>query len=147
MLIDNEDSHLLTGLSLFIDSHGYVKARSKRNNSKRKTLSIHRIVMGLPIGKQIDHINMDKLDNRKKNLRVCTNQQNCMNRAIFKNNTSGYKGVVQDKRKKIETWIAIIRVNYQRKALGSYLNKKEAALVYNKAAKKYFGDFAYLNKV
>jgi len=93
----------------------------------------------------VDHINGDNLDNRKKNLRLCTYAENNRNRKPLENKTSKYKGVGLNKNYKIKTWQARIVKNSKRYSLGYFKNEKEAALAYNQAAKKYFGEFAYLN--
>lgn len=56
-------------------------------------LCIHRIIIDAPSGYEVDHINLNPLDNRKSNLRVCTHQQNQCNQPLQKNNTSGVTGV------------------------------------------------------
>ena len=95
--------------------------------------------------KSIDHINGIKDDNRIINLRECTTQQNGMNRGPQKNNSSGYKGVGWSK--KSSKWRAQIRFNNKSIYLGLFDDKKEAAKIYNKEAKKLFGEFVYLNEV
>lgn len=86
----------------------------------------------------IDHINRNCFDNSIKNLRIATSSQNAQNRPKCKVNTSGYKGVSFHKRQ--NKWRVMIN-------LGSFDTVEEAALVYNRAAKYHFGDFAYLNDV
>jgi len=95
-------------------------------------------------GYVIDHINHDSLDNRKVNLRVCTIAQNQMNRIPSLNTSSIYKGVYWRKRDK--RWYSRISVKGKLKHLGSFVNEKDAAIKYNKAANQFFGEFAYLNK-
>ena len=89
----------------------------------------------------IDHINHNTNDNRKQNLRVCSNQQNCMNRKVYKSNKTGCNGVTfrQDTNK----WRAHIRASSRSINLGSFNTKQEAIEVRKKAEKKYFGKFAY----
>ena len=92
-----------------------------------------------PTEKDIDHINGNSLDNRFENLRLATNADNNKNKKKHKNNKSGYKGVSWHKR--IKKWQAEIQVNNKQIPLGYYTNKFYAALVYARAAKKYFGEF------
>lgn len=95
--------------------------------------------------KHIDHINRNKADNRFSNLRECDVQQNLINRAIQKNNTSGYKGVSWfHKRSK---WVCSIKYNRKTIYIGTFDCKREAARAYNKKAKEIFGEFAYLNEI
>jgi len=84
---------------------------------------------------QIDHIDRDKQNNKISNLRLATNQQNCMNVAAKKNNTSGIKGVYFNKKQ--QKWIARIGFNYKKINLGSFEKIEDAALAYKNAEKKY----------
>lgn len=86
----------------------------------------------------IDHINKNKLDNRKENLRICTNQQNLFNSKLAKNNTSGYTGV----RWNGFSWVAYIKYNNKRINLGSFDNIEDAIRERLKFEKEYFNDFA-----
>lgn len=103
---------------------------------------LHRLVMGAPKGLQVDHINGDRLDNRKNNLRICDNGQNARNRDKQKNNTTGYKGVY----KRGLRYCAKLVVDGKQHHLGTYDTPKEAATAYNNGALKLFGEFAKLNK-
>jgi len=115
----------------------------KKENGKRKTIHLHRFIMNAKKGEEIDHINHDGLDNRKSNLRICSSSQNAMNRRKKKGCCSIYKGVTfWTERGK---WKAQITNKKKCINLGLYELEKEAALSYNKAAKKMFGEFAYLN--
>lgn len=96
--------------------------------------------------KQIDHINMDKLDNRIANLRVATSSQQTANVRLKRTNTTGAKGVrIQPRRSK--PYDALITIDGKMKYLGSYLTLDEASHEYNKAAIHYFGEFACLNPI
>jgi hypothetical protein len=109
---------------------------------------MHRVIlerMGFKYFEDSDHINRDGVNNCRCNLRPATRYQNNCNRGKQSNNTSGYVGVFWDKRN--EKWGARIRVNGKLKYPGYFDDKKEAALAYNKAAKKYHGEFSVLNKV
>jgi hypothetical protein len=90
-------------------------------------------------GLQVDHVNGDKLDNRKDNLRICNGTQNQGNMKIPKHNTSGIKGVSWHKATK--KWVANIRINKKPKYLGSFSSKLDAKEIYTKFAKQYFGEF------
>ena len=91
-----------------IDGRGYYYVNLCKDgtvNAKK----IHKLVgeyfIANPYNKQfIDHINNDKLDNNVRNLRYVTNQENQMNRKLNSNNTSNYKGVFLDKRRKKNGW-------------------------------------------
>ena len=94
---------------------------------------------------EIDHKNNIGNDNRWCNLREATRGQNNYNSSLYSNNSSGYKGVSWHIREK--RWRAYIRIHTKRINIGSYNIKEEAALAYNKAAIKHFGDYAKLNEV
>lgn len=109
----------------------------------RKTIYMHRLILDAPKGKIVDHINGNGLDNRRANLRLCTNAQNLHNAPAQKNNTSGYKGVSWNKGNK--KWQAQICVNNKKIMIGVFADKIEAAKAYDKAALEFHGKFAYTN--
>lgn len=115
-------------------------------NIKRSTVHMHTIIMGRPpSGCVIDHVNGIGTDNRKSNLRICTQHQNLMNRFKSKNYEGSNKGIHRrDGLKKVR---ARIYYNGKERHLGYFDSETEAAAAYNKAAKEYFGDFAKLNKI
>lgn len=91
----------------------------------------------------VDHINRNRLDCRKSNLRKCNQKQNTYNSSKQHGTKSKYKGIHLNG--KCLLWRAQITFNGKRKHLGYYKTEKEAALVYNKHAKVLFGEFANLN--
>jgi hypothetical protein len=99
--------------------------------------------MGFPSELKADHINGNPLDNRRENLRSATQQMNGINTGLCSTNTSGFKGVSPEKGK----WSAQIHVMNRKKFLGYFDDKVEAAKAYNSAAKKHFGEFAWLNPI
>jgi hypothetical protein len=108
---------------------------------------MHRIVMGVTDPKIfVDHINGNTLDNRKENLRLCNNTENCRNSKKSVNNTSGYKGVSyvpwSGKWLRNKPWRAYIVVDRKQISLGMYKTKEEAHEAYKQAAVKYHGEFA-----
>jgi len=116
-----------------------------RNRRKGGVVSMHRVILNAPRGLVVDHINHNSLDNRKKNLRLCTVAENCRNRrpSKRKNKLSKYKGVSFDKKRKI--FRAIICRNKKQYFLGNFKNETDAAKAYDKKARELFGEFAYLN--
>ena len=114
-------------------------------NLYNKRLYLHRLVIDAKKGEYVDHINGDTLDNRRCNLRICTNSENLRNSKTRIDNTSGYKGVSYKKERK--KYIAYININKKRIFLGYYNSKIDAAKAYNIGAKKYHGEFARLNKI
>jgi hypothetical protein len=93
----------------------------------------------------VDHIDRDPLNNERSNLRFCTKQQNQRNQGMRKCNSSGYKGVARVKHS--PRWRAFLKVSYKQIHLGMFDTKEEAALAYNRAALKYYGEFACLNVI
>ena len=134
VLVDAEDFERVSQHKWQIHPKGYAKGRLQY---------MHRFIMNAPKNMQIDHINDNKLDNRKSNLRLCTNAQNQMSKGLQSNNTSGYRGVYWDK--KHNRWGSIIKFNQKQIRLGFYDDVKEAARVYDSKAKELFKDFARLN--
>ena len=104
-----------------------------------KVKLMHRYLTGCAKGLVVDHINHDHLDNRKSNLRICTNQQNCMNSSLHSINTSGCSGIgwVKDMNK----WWARIGVNGERIVLGYFTEKQDAIDARKTAEEKYYGVF------
>lgn len=107
-------------------------------------ISMHRIIMGAKHGDIIDHINGNKLDNRKENLRFCTARENSQN--LEHNHKVGYKGVYRQYNKCGGCYYIVkITVHGKTINLGKFSSQTEAGKTYDKAAKKYFGEFARLN--
>lgn len=109
----------------------------------RKTVIMHRLILGISDEYEVDYINGNGLDNRRKNLRVATRSQNQANRGPQRNNASGYKGVMWNKGKR--KWRARIQVEGRRIHLGYFDDPVEAAKAYDEAARKHFGKFAKTN--
>lgn len=103
-------------------------------NGSKPRIYLHHFILwlnGVERGtKQVDHINMNTLDNRVANLRVVTRSDNQNNRKVT--GTSGYRGVSFSKDKK--KWMAYIVRNQRQKFLGYFDDKTEAALAYDRAA-------------
>lgn len=139
-LVDDEDFERVSRYSwrahIGRDSKSFYAARSN------KCIRMHREIIGAKYGQIVDHINGNTLDNRRHNLRFCNPSQSAMNRGISPSNTSGYKGVFRDRNGR---WGAVIKIHYKQIRLGSFFVKVDAARAYDRAAKKYFGEFARLN--
>ena len=137
-IIDESDFELLSKYRWRLNNKGY--AISSVTDER-----MHRLIMLPAPNLQIDHINHNKLDNRRINLRICTSKENSRNRVTGENNTSGFKGVCLEPRNKYKKWRAKIYYNTRAIHIGCFKTKEEAVKAYNDAAIKYFGDFAFLN--
>lgn len=118
----------------------------KRDNlyvNSHKVGRLHRYLLKAPANLDVDHINGNRLDNRKCNLRLCTRSQNNMNKSEQSNNTSGHRGVSWSKSN--SKWHSRITVNHKTINLGYYDNILEAIQVRQQAEKQYFGEFNKLS--
>lgn len=143
-LIDEEDYERVSKHSWHA-THGTDKTLFYAStNIKGKTTKLHRFILNLKDPKiHVDHIDHQELNNRKNNLRICTNQENSRNKLKKSDRSSKYKGVTWDKSR--DKWIVGIKINYVRNNLGRYADEIEAAKVYDRAAVKHFGEFSLLN--
>lgn len=114
-----------------------------RSGTYPNQIYMHRIIMEAYKGEQIDHVNGDGLDNRRKNLRFATSLDQSGNKRKAPYKSSQYKGVCFDKSR--NKWVAHIHINGKQKHLGRFLDEEEAALAYDEAAKEHFGEFALTN--
>lgn len=145
-LIDDEDYEWLSTYKLFISNKRYnYVSLSIKTNGKWGRKDIHQLIMKTPKGMYTDHIDGNGLNNQKKNLRIVTNSQNCMNRISQKKTSSIYKGVSWHK--KNNKWLSNICINKKRISIGYFDNEKDAAKAYNEKAKELFGKYVKLNEV
>lgn len=143
-LVDDEDFEALNRHKWYY-SQGYAMRDEWLGSSKKKHLQMHRVIMDTPAGNDTDHLNRDKLDNRRENLRVCTRSQNSVNKGIQKNSTTGFKGVHFFKR--TGKWMSYVHLDKKRVYLGYFASPEAAATAYNKAVSEHYGEFALLNTV
>ena len=99
----------------------------------------HALVMNPPDGMFVDHIDGDRRNNTRSNLRLATRQENNRNKATHINNTSGTPGVAWHKQR--EKWRAFIMVDYKQIHLGLFLDLEEAILIRKAAEYVYFGEY------
>lgn len=109
-----------------------------------QVLSVHRLVMGARPGQLVDHIDGNPFNNCRSNLRIATSAQNVWNSRCRKNSKSKYKGLTWVAKRK--NWRVRIRANGELIELGCFRDRDAAVKAYNEAAKKYHGEFAWLNK-
>jgi hypothetical protein len=144
VLIDEEDAHFCRAMQLGRDGIIYVRWWENKKQIRR---ALHRVIMGNPFGFQVDHINGNRFDNRKCNLRLATASQNTCNRSRpNKRLLHPYRGVAFFSRPGlIKRWHARLKVNGVAHSGGYHTTAEEAARAYDVLAKKHHGEFARLN--
>lgn len=140
-ILDYEDYMKYQGITFIMDNKGYVISDTGKGPT-RKVWSLHREIMGNPKDKVVDHINGNKLDNRKCNLRICTTRENACN-SISTKGSSKYKGVHWDEDRK--KWTACIKNHRKHHFIGRFDNEEDAAKAYDDLAIKLHGEYARLN--
>jgi len=142
-MVDDEDYPGLMEYRWYavrMGNHTYAMRKAGRN----KTVLMHRQVMGAgPNDPDIDHADMNGLNNQKENLRFATKSENGANREKQRNNTSGYKDVSTAGDK----WRAYCRVHGHQHQLGRWSTRELAAATVNVALDYFFGQFARLNEI
>lgn len=141
-IIDAADVPLVDGSnwSSHITTSTVYAQRSKKTGGKREFIRMHRLILEVPSGMVIDHINGNGLDNRRSNLRIATVSQNLQNQRRNSANTSGFKGVAWCNR--TGRWQSKIKLMQTQYHLGRYDTPEEAHAVYCEAARRLYGDFA-----
>ena len=140
-ILDNEDYGHINIFNWKLSTEGYAVTTFQTNTNKRKSVGMHRLILNPFTEFVIDHINGDPLDNRKKNLRICLPKENTFNRKKSKGKTSVYKGVGFYKR--TGQWQARITFEGKLIHLGMFSTPESASMAYDRAAKKFFGKFAW----
>ena len=138
--VDNVDYKRLSKHRWTMNSSGYAVRRKKKTDEECKTTYIlmHRDIVGASKGDFVDHVNMEKLDNRKNNLRICSNAENLRNRIK--------RGVYYDKKRM--KWVVQPRNKNGKKVfLGRYKDLKKAVTVFNKNIVLLHGDFAVKSSI
>jgi hypothetical protein len=131
-IIDDQDFERVSAVSWFLSRNGYV-VHSVYDRGKRKTIYLHRFVMNAPQNRIVDHRDGNKCDNRRGNLRLCSNTQNSQNRADV-------RGVSWHKPSR--KWRAYISVSGKQLSLGMFEKYDDALARRVQAETKLFGEFA-----
>lgn len=141
-IVDASDFPRVSSLN-WTYNKGYAVRSHRSKDGVKGTQTMHGLITGWT---GVDHINGNRLDNRKTNLRPASPLQNGRNKRKPSDNRTGYKGV-QFRRDAFRSkpWYAIIATNRKKLYLGAYSTPEEAALAYDSAARDLFGEFAALN--
>jgi hypothetical protein len=140
VLIDDDMSEEILKFTWSVQfrRHGiYFATKITEPGGKKRTVFLHRFIMGNPRGKMVDHKFGNHFDNRRENLRICENKENSRNSKVPKTNTSGFKGVTRRGNK----WEACIKFNGKLIYLGRHDTAGAAAAVYEKKARELFGEY------
>lgn len=140
--IDPSDEGWLDQFQFYIGGDDSIMCHTYENG-RQVTSYLGRLIVSCPSGMVVDHINGDKKDNRRENLRVCTQQENLVNRCLGKNNTSGYRGVYWHN----GMWVAEIKHRGVKFFLGRHETPEDAARAFNQKATELRGANARLNQV
>lgn len=126
------------------------KPYAARGGGNHKVL-LHREIIERMIGRSllpvevVDHIDRDQLNNTRANLRAVTQGQNVQNANLRSSSTTGFKGVSLVKH--TGKYIANLKVSGKKLHLGCYQTAEEAAIAYNHAALKHYGELASFNEI
>jgi len=148
-LVDDEDFKELNSHNWYTQKCGggsntyacrWIRPQAK---GRQVRIFMHRQILDIADGIEIDHIDGDGLNNQKENIRECSHQGNSFNRRKIKKTSSVFKGVWREDKK----WRAAIRHNDKLIHIGRFVLEADAANAYNLAAIEHFGEFARLNEI
>ena len=140
--IDDADFELVSQFKWWLGANGYAYTTHTRTT---KSL-MHRMLLAPPKGQFIDHIDGNRLNNQRSNLRLCTYTQNQQNTKKRIRSSSLFKGVFLDQPQRGKRkWSVQIQVQGKREHIGRFENERHAALAYDLWAKDLFGEFAKTN--
>lgn len=139
--VDDEDFNYLSQFTWHLAKGGYA---GRWTYPGQKHVYMHRELLAVPPGMIPDHINRDKLDNQKANLRIATVGQNSSNRIGY-GRKSRYKGVLVRKHRFKTSYYAAVTKNKKGVHIGPFQNEHIAALMYDFWAVKLHGQFARTN--
>lgn len=139
-LVDDDDFEWINKFRWHTRHSGGITYAVRHINVK-EFIYMHRLIANTPDGMETDHINLDGLDNRRCNLRICTHSENMANRRLQSNNKSKRRGVVWHKQ--LNKWQAGITYHGKYVHIGLFDDLEDAAEAYHNKSKELFGEFAY----
>jgi hypothetical protein len=117
-----------------------VRTTGKKEGGKPRMILMHRVLVSAPLGSIVDHQDGNGLNNRRKNIRVCTHAQNMLNRVANRSlKTSHFKGVSRHTNGKWSVW-------FRERYVGQFPTEQQAAAAYDREATKYDAEFALTNR-
>lgn len=132
---------LIKNIKWYVGSKGERRPYIMDKNGR----TLHQVLFSIRKGYELDHINLDTLDNRKCNVRFCTHQQNQINQPLQRNNTSGVSGVRYYKAR--SKFVARIKISQKDIHLGYYITFEEAVQARNVGMECMFGEYGRYNDV
>lgn len=135
--VDDEDKKRVEKYNWIDNGNGYLYA-----NINKKRIYMHHFILPKKDGLWTDHINGDRRDNRRSNLRRCTPHQNTINRKISVLPKSGYRGVWRFKDGRVKPWVSRIKHQGKHMIIGYFQTAEEAAVSYDKKSVELRGEFA-----
>ncbi len=139
--VDREDYPDLIKTRWHLNSRGYAVTTSHPKNTK--LVAMHRVILCAANGQIVDHKDGDRLNNARRNLRICSVAQNNMNSAKPKNSRSRFKGLSWDSKRRF--WRVKVQCDGKTHEIGQFTDELEAAKAYNVAALRIQGEFARVN--
>jgi len=151
-IIDRKDYKMVNEYHWVLDvrknGRRYARATIKIGVNNFKYIYMHRLIMGFPKKKTVDHIDHDGLNNCRKNLRIASNAQNLCNVKVQAGSKTGYKGVYKYPPHRYNGKYSTQIFSNGKRIFGGYFKTAEdAARKYNELAIKYHGEYAFLNKI
>ena len=145
-IVDDKDLLLVSARRWHAFKHGHIwyAESSNARGVYPRTFRMHRVIVDAPSGAHVDHINGNGLDNRRSNLRLCTCAENQHNQHARRGGASRFKGVSRHP-KDPQRWRAYIRDRGRQLHLGFFCTEADAALAYDAAARRLWGEFAHAN--
>lgn len=149
--VDAEDWALIEPYTWILSApQGIAYALGWRPGAGGRQMLMHRLILGAPSGVEVDHRfhreDLKVVDNRRSNLRLASSTENSGNRRLRRNPTASiFKGLTQNSPGRRRPWIAEIRKDHVRHCLGTFTSEGLAALAYDLAAVKLYGDRALTN--
>lgn len=138
-LVDEADYDEICTRRWYLKPEGYAFAVFGSRRQGRRYRMMHRVILNAPDGVQVDHANRNRIDNRRCNLRFATATQNMVN--AVRPSSGLYRGVEM----KSGRWYARIKVDKRDVRLGVFPSPVDAAIAYDSAARKHYGEFALTN--